>query len=407
MIKMYQDKVSRLLNIQYRMNEKIMRYSSNSLYKGKLMAHDSVKNHLLKDFFFQEKFLNDNFNNENENNEENDELNLCENSLVYIDTSNYRFFETTDIDSSSRYNIAEAKICKNMVDYLKKIKKIEEKFIGIITPYSAQVNYLRGIIPLENYPDIEISTVDGFQGREKEIIILNLVRSNKNKEVGFLADKRRLNVAITRAKRMCILICDSSTVKKDNFIKGLCEHFSQEALLIDINTNIFDYKEIEDLQLECDLLSEKNSKEKKKAEEEGELLRLKQKGEDKENKKDKKKRNKKRKNNDNENNNNNTYNELDLNTISNNIQDIMNIINNNKNNYNIKNFDNFIDNEIPLNKELIDKFNSIVDDFISSENKEKKLEGLNNLERRYVHSYCEDKNIIHESTVREYYLNKL
>jgi hypothetical protein len=377
------------------MNEKIMRFSSNSLYKAKLIAHDSVKDNLLKDFISEEDKLND-----NEDNEKNDNLNLCENSLVYIDTANYRFFETTDVDSSSRYNIAEAKICKNMVDYLKKIKKIEEKFIGIITPYSAQVNYLRGIITLENYPEIEISTVDGFQGREKEIIILNLVRSNKNKEVGFLADKRRLNVAITRAKRMCILICDSSTVKNDNFIKGLCEHFAKEALFIDINTNIFDYKEIEDLQLECDLLSEKNFKERKKAEEEGELLRLKQKGEDKINKKEKKKRNKNRKNNDV-----NDDNNLDVNAISNNITEI---INSSKNNYkNNNDFNNFIHNEIDLSNELMEKLNSIVNEFISSDCFEKKLEGLNNVERRYVHSLCEDKNIIHESSVKKFRFNYL
>ena len=104
MMTMHKEKVSRLLNIQYRMNEKIMRFSSNSLYKGKLQAHESVKDHLLMDFHKDE--------NSNLIEERNDDLNLCENPLVYIDTSNYRLYETIDVDSSSKYNIAEAKICK-------------------------------------------------------------------------------------------------------------------------------------------------------------------------------------------------------------------------------------------------------------------------------------------------------
>lgn len=285
-MRLYGERVSRLLNIQYRMNEKIMQFSSDTLYQSKLLADVSVKSHLLRDLVSQEESLVYS---------ENDVLEILPQPLILIDTSNYRFFETSDVDSASRYNMGEAKICKFMVEYLKKIFKNNDKkinssdpnldkdlnnnvnfnlgLIGVITPYSAQVNYLRNIMPSEEYPDLEISTVDGFQGREKEIIILDLVRSNKKHEVGFLADRRRLNVAITRAKRMLILVCDSSTVKNDSFINKMCDYFSINAMQVDINFNIFDHKEIEDIQLETDLLTQKKEKEKLQLEKEEMALR--------------------------------------------------------------------------------------------------------------------------------------
>ena len=77
--------------------------------------------------------------------------------------------------------------------------------------------------------NIEVHSVDGFQGREKEVVILSLVRSNPNKEVGFLAEKRRLNVAVTRARRQVILICDSDTVSSDKFLAGLIEYMSENG----------------------------------------------------------------------------------------------------------------------------------------------------------------------------------
>lgn len=296
MMSVYGDKVSRLLNTQYRMNEKIMNFSSEALYHSRLLAHESVKSHLISDL---EKNKNSDNLNDNSNSNinlnlqaseltENDTLEICNKPLVLVDTSNYQFSETSDIDSGSKFNIGEAKICKFFVDYLKNLERFfslgsrkaaetngssedntlalshESIFIkiGVITPYSAQVNYLRNLMPAEEYPGLEISTVDGFQGREKEIIILDLVRSNIKHEVGFLADKRRLNVAVTRAKRMCLLVCDSSTVKNDSFIRKLCEYFEINAREIEINFNIFEHKEIEDIQLETSLLSDKNAKEK-------------------------------------------------------------------------------------------------------------------------------------------------
>lgn len=75
------------------------------------------------------------------------------------------------------------------------------------------------------HSSIEVSTVDGFQGREKEIIIITMVRSNGRGEIGFLSNEKRMNVAVTRAKRLCVLIGDSGTVSKNNFLKSLVEYF--------------------------------------------------------------------------------------------------------------------------------------------------------------------------------------
>ncbi|KAG0563369.1 hypothetical protein KC19_8G025200 [Ceratodon purpureus] len=98
--------------------------------------------------------------------------------------------------------------------------------IGIITPYSAQVGLLRELrLEDKNLTDVEISTVDGFQGREKEAIIISMVRSNDTHEVGFLNDNRRMNVAVTRARRQSCIVCNIETVGKDEFLKRLVDHF--------------------------------------------------------------------------------------------------------------------------------------------------------------------------------------
>ena len=102
--------------------------------------------------------------------------------------------------------------------------------IGIITPYAAQVGVLREMRPEgPQGVQIEISTVDGFQGREKEVIVISMVRSNTSGEVGFLSDNRRMNVAVTRARRQCVLVCDSDTVRHDEFLKRLVEYFEEHG----------------------------------------------------------------------------------------------------------------------------------------------------------------------------------
>jgi superfamily I DNA and/or RNA helicase len=97
--------------------------------------------------------------------------------------------------------------------------------IGVITPYSAQVARLRELRPEALGQALEVSTVDGFQGREKEAVVISMVRSNAEQQVGFLADARRMNVAVTRARRHCALVADSDTVASDPFLKRLLAYF--------------------------------------------------------------------------------------------------------------------------------------------------------------------------------------
>ena len=94
----------------------------------------------------------------------------------------------------------------------------------VITPYNAQVDLLRNMLDNSMFTGIEIGSVDGFQGREKEAIILTLVRSNDDGEVGFLADDRRINVAVTRARRLACVIGDSSTISSHPFLGMVMIH---------------------------------------------------------------------------------------------------------------------------------------------------------------------------------------
>jgi ATP-dependent RNA/DNA helicase IGHMBP2 len=103
-----------------------------------------------------------------------------------------------------------------------------ETDIAIITPYNGQVEILRTMLLL-TYPKLEIRSVDGFQGCEKEAVILSLVRSNLKGEVGFLADDRRLNVAVTRARKQCTIVCNTETVSNHRFIKDLIQWFEDKG----------------------------------------------------------------------------------------------------------------------------------------------------------------------------------
>jgi superfamily I DNA and/or RNA helicase len=131
-------------------------------------------------------------------------------------------------ESKSKFNLHEAQIVLNYLKKLVEQLNIKEECIGVITPYAAQVQTLRDLI-LPKHPFIEISTVDGFQGREKEIIIISTVRSNTNGEVGFLSESRRMNVAITRAKKHVCLICDSNCLKTNKFLSRMVQYFEDNS----------------------------------------------------------------------------------------------------------------------------------------------------------------------------------
>lgn len=192
------EKVKKLLSIQYRMNENIMQFPSNYFYKSKLVADSSVAHRLLCELPDVER------------------IEETEAPVMWIDTQGDDFPESSLEDNNkfdtSRYNENEAYLVFN---YVKKLLEhgVTPESIGIIAPYSAQVSLLSKLIH-EQHNAVEIATVDGFQGREKEVIILSLVRSNEKGEVGFLGEERRLNVAMTRPKRQLVVVGDTVTISR-------------------------------------------------------------------------------------------------------------------------------------------------------------------------------------------------
>lgn len=185
------NKFKKLLDTQYRMNEMIMKFPSQAMYDNKLKADDSVKNINLADLDIEGDDCSE---------------------LIWYDTQGGDFPERADDDSigdtGSKYNEMEAMVLSKHLQSLLD-SGVKPEHIGLISPYNAQVSLLkRKVVKEFGIEGIEISTVDGFQGREKEVIIISLVRSNDNWEVGFLRDKRRLNVAMTRPKRQLCVIGD-------------------------------------------------------------------------------------------------------------------------------------------------------------------------------------------------------
>ena len=210
--------VSRMLNIQYRMNKSIADWSSYAMYDGKLMSHESVKDRKLCHLSSVGSI-----DQINQKDDENDLLSITRNSpLLLIDTAGCYTYESVN-SAGSKYNEGEAEI---LTKHLKNLISlgVKQQDIAVITPYNGQVEILRRLL-LEEYPKLEIRSVDGFQGGEREAVVLSLVRSSERGElgIGFLKDKRRLNVAVTRARRQVAVICDSETVSKNDFLKQLVQ----------------------------------------------------------------------------------------------------------------------------------------------------------------------------------------
>jgi len=199
-----------MLRVQYRMHESIMEFSSRYFYKDQLIAHESVKHALLRPY---------------------------EQPIEFIDTAGSGNAEKQDPETLSRFNEGEAELLIQQVEKL--VESIgssawldEGITMGIITPYSAQVDRLQHLA--ESSPILEplhrlisINTVDAFQGQERDVIAISFVRSNEKSEVGFLSDIRRTNVAMTRARKKLIIIGDSATLGSHPFYSGLIE-FLQE-----------------------------------------------------------------------------------------------------------------------------------------------------------------------------------
>jgi predicted DNA helicase len=196
------DTVARRLDVQYRMNRQIMDFSSAEFYDGSLLADSTVQDHLLCDLPGVTR------------------TDLTETAVTFIDTAGAGYDDIQPPDSDSRSNPEEAALVVKKVQQLLDAN-VSADHIAVITPYSAQVQLLR-----EQLPDgIEIGSVDGFQGREKEAVVISLVRSNVKGEVGFLAETRRMNVALTRARRKLLVIGDSATITTDPFYARLIDYF--------------------------------------------------------------------------------------------------------------------------------------------------------------------------------------
>ena len=198
---------SQLLNIQYRMNSLLMKFPNQEFYNNGLKSDESV----------DDITINDILNSSHE-----------EEALLFIDTSDVdREGETHLKDSKSIINNLEAEASASIAsDYIN--AGISEDDIGIISPYADQVKIIQEMTP------VEVKTVDGFQGREKEIIIISTVRSNENGNIGFLKDLRRLNVAITRAKRKLIIIGNTNTLKDNPTYERLIQFCEDRNLLVKI-----------------------------------------------------------------------------------------------------------------------------------------------------------------------------
>ena len=196
------DNVTRLLNVQYRMHRDVMGFSSDQFYDNQLLAHESVAEHTLADFPQIES------------------SDLTREIITFIDSAGAGWEEELEPEGLSKRNPQEARLVLELVDQLH-TAGIEYRDIAVIAPYAAQVRLLRDQFAGEG---LEIDTVDGFQGREKEVVVISLVRSNDRNEIGFLADRRRMNVALTRAKRKLIVIGDSATLGIDPFYLAFFEY---------------------------------------------------------------------------------------------------------------------------------------------------------------------------------------
>ncbi|KAI6038603.1 AAA domain-containing protein [Pisolithus marmoratus] len=198
--KMYGLGIKRLLNIQYRMHAQICEFPSKTFYASKLKSHESVSSHLLKDLPNTSTFV--------VSEDEETVKEVLGSPVVFFDTAGCQYFERLegDGDEGSRCNENEATVVKAWTERLVGAGLYPSQ-IAIITPYQAQVTLLTSLLRPIHGPELEIGTVDGMQGREKDAVIISL------REVGFLKEKRRLNVAMTRAKRHLCIVGDSSTVQ--------------------------------------------------------------------------------------------------------------------------------------------------------------------------------------------------
>ncbi len=216
---------SKMLVLQYRMPEMIMGFSSRFFYKNKLVAAENTKSHFLKE---------------------------DEPVLEFIDTAGSGFSEHMEPESLSKLNLEEGKFTLSYLErLLKRIGIAELKMkgwnIGLISPYRAQVRKFQELVfESYDYPNLRsfselltIDSIDGFQGQERDIIIISLVRSNATGEIGFLSDTRRMNVALTRAKRKLVVVGDSATLSSHPFYNAFMDYVEK----VNCYKSVYEYLE--------------------------------------------------------------------------------------------------------------------------------------------------------------------
>ena len=232
-----------LLKIQYRMNDEIMRFSSDWFYGGKVESAPQIKYRSVLDYDHpitwidtgeeseERRVKSEEFNSSSDDASEGSEEQ--ENSSIFTHHSSL-YKEQFVGESFGRINKAEAELTLlTLAEYFTKIGKrrvLEERIdVGIISPYRAQVQYLKKLIKKYEFFKpyrrlISVNTVDGFQGQERDVILISLVRSNDEGQIGFLKDLRRMNVAMTRARMKLIILGNKDTMTKHPFYKKLWEY---------------------------------------------------------------------------------------------------------------------------------------------------------------------------------------
>ncbi|HSI05521.1 MAG TPA: AAA domain-containing protein [Myxococcota bacterium] len=199
LLEVHGDPVKVMLREQYRMHEAIMAYPSSAMYGGELRAHASVAQRRLAELLEKPDGFDDA-------------------PLVFIDTAGKGFDEERPEGSESLANPGEADLVATYVRCVME-RGLPAEAISVIAPYSAQVAALKARIE-----GVGIDTVDAFQGRENELVVVSLTRGNAEGVIGFLADINRMNVAMTRAKRQLVVVGDSGTISGHPFYAGFIEH---------------------------------------------------------------------------------------------------------------------------------------------------------------------------------------
>jgi len=210
-----QPKVAVMLRTQYRMHQHIMQFSNQQFYQGQLEAHESVAASDLH--AFNPAFLPDL-------------------AVEFIDTAGCGYTEKSFAEGASTANPEEADLLLRHLQHLLREYTPEQMTeaplkIGIISPYRAQINYLKDEVEhhewlhsLQNKRQLSVGTVDSFQGQERDIIYISMVRSNDTGEIGFLSDIRRMNVAMTRARKKLVIIGDSATLAQHAFYQDFISY---------------------------------------------------------------------------------------------------------------------------------------------------------------------------------------